>query len=100
VPTKEETMEAVSKLVRPEIDHTLAEMGTVTEAGVEVEGETTRVILSVPFEGIPVKDLLVKMVEEAVAGKDPDARVEVAFSTMSEVQREEFARKARQRWKS
>ena len=95
---EKEVMQAMSKIAHPEIDYSLLDLGMIKE--VSVEQETVKVTMNLPFPGVPVKDLLVQIVKDAIADKDEAARVEIAFATMSEAEREEFGRKAREKWKS
>jgi len=96
--TKEDVLEALSKAKHPEIDYSLVDLGMIKD--VQIDGETVTITLDLPFRGVPVKDMLVKSVKDAMAEEYPDARVEMAFSTMEDAVREEFASKARERWKS
>jgi len=95
--TEKEVMEAMSTTTHPEIDYSLVDLGMIKEVG--VEQETLQVTMNLPFPGIPIKDDLVQIVKDAIAEKDKAARVEVTFAAMSEAEREEFARKARAKWK-
>ena len=95
--TEKEVMEAMSTTTHPEIDYSLVELGMIKEVG--VEQETVKVTMNLPFPGIPIKGHLVQIVKDAIAEKDEAAEVQVTFAAMSEAEREEFARKAREKWK-
>ena len=96
--TKEEVIQAISKTTHPEIDDSLVDLGMVKD--VRIEKEVVVVTLNLPFMGIPIKDELARIVTEAVANADQASRAEVQYATMSEEERTEFMRKARERWKS
>jgi ATP-binding protein involved in chromosome partitioning len=95
--TEQEVMEALTRTIHPEIDYSLVELGMIKEVG--VEGQTVKVTMNLPFPGVPIRDHLAELVKGAVAEKDASATVEVSVATMDEAQREEFRRKAREKWK-
>ena len=96
--TEQEMMQVLSKTTHPEIDSSLPDLGMIKE--VSIEQKTVKVTMNLPFLGVPIKDHLVQIVKGAIAEKDAAAEVEVAFAAMSEEEREEFGRKAREKWKS
>ena len=95
--TQEELMEVVSNTIHPEIDYSLLDLGMIKD--VRVQQGTIHVTINLPFPEVPIKDHLVQMVKNAIAKKDEDAEVEVTFATMNEAEREEFRRKAAEKWK-
>ena len=95
--TQEEVMEVVSNTIHPEIDYRLLDLGMIKD--VRVQQGTIHVTINLPFPEVPIKDHLVQMVKNAIAKKDEDAEVEVTFATMNEAEREEFRRKAAEKWK-
>ncbi len=95
--TEKEVMEAMSTTTHPEIDYSLVELGMIKEVG--IEQERVKVTMNLPFPGIPIKGHLVQIVKDAIAEKDEAAKVEVSFATMNEAEREEFRRKAAEKWK-
>ena len=96
--TEEEVIRVMSKTTHPEIDYSLLELGMIKE--VVIEQETVEVTMNLPFPKVPIEDHLVQIVKDAIAEKDEAAEVQVAFAAMSEAEREEFGRKAREKWKS
>ena len=94
---EKEVIEAMSKAMHPETDYSLLDLGMIKE--VSVEGQTVRVTMNLPFPKVPIKDHLVQLVKDAIAKKDEAAEVELRFATMNEAEREEFRRKARDKWK-
>ncbi len=95
--TEEEVIRVMSKTAHPEIDYSLLDLGMIKE--VVVEQETVKVTINLPFPEVPIKDHLVQIVKDAIAEKHERAAVEVIFSVMNEAEREEFRRKARDKWK-
>jgi ATP-binding protein involved in chromosome partitioning len=96
--TTEEVMQAMAKAAHPEIDCSLVELGMIKH--VTAEQEKVVVTMNLPFPRVPVKDELVRIVTEAVANEDHTSQVEVQFATMNEEEREEFMKKAREKWRS
>jgi len=95
--TQEEVMEVVSNTIHPEIDYSLLDLGMIKD--VRVQQGTIHVTINLPFPEVPIKDHLVQMVKNAIAKKDEDAEVEVTLATMNEAERQEFRRKAAEKWK-
>jgi len=95
--TEKEVIQVMSKITHPEIDYSLLDLGMI--GAVDVEQETVRITVNLPFPEVPIKDHLVQIVKDAIAENDEAANVEVRFATMNEAEREEFRRKARDKWK-
>ena len=68
--------------------------------GVAVEQEAVKVTMNLPFLGVPIRDELVRIVKNAIARKDEAVAVEVSFAAMTDAEREEFRKKAWNKWKS
>lgn len=95
--TEEQVMAELRTVAHPEIDYSVVELGIVKK--VVVERSKVMVTLSLPFAEVPIKDLLVQIVKQAIAKVDKTVEVEVDFAVMSEREREEFRTKAQERWK-
>ena len=95
--TKEEVMQAISKTTHPEIDYSLVDLGMIQD--VSIEEDRIAVTMNLPFLEIPIRDDLARIVTEAVTHADETSRTEVQFAAMSEEERGEFMRKAREKWK-
>ena len=78
----------------PEIDRTLVELGMVRD--VAVEDNRVMLTMVLPFPGIPIKDLLVQSLREAVAR--PGVEVEVKLADMTQKERDTFLLMAQQGW--
>ena len=90
--TEKELIRALSKTTHPEIDYSLVDLGMIKEVG--IEQETVKVTMN-----LPMKDHLVQIVKDAIDKKDGAVEVVINFATMSEAERKEFRRKAREKWK-
>jgi len=95
--TKQDAVEALSRAMHPEIDYSLLELGMIKE--VVVQQDKITLTMNLPFPEIPIRDLLVRIVKDGIAKADPAAQVEMDFAVMDQAEREEFQRKAQQRWK-
>ena len=96
--SEKDVIQAISKTRHPEIDYSLLDLGMIKEIG--VNQETVRVTVNLPFPEVPIKEHLVQIVKDAIREEDEAAEVQVGFVTMNEAQREEFGKKAREKWKS
>ena len=96
--TRDAVMQVMSKVTHPEIDYSLVDLGMIKDVSTEEDRMT--IILNLPSLEVPVRDLLARLVKEAVAHVDATSQAEVQFAEMSEQERREFMRKAREKWKS
>lgn len=62
--SEEEIRRAVAKVMHPKINHTLAELEMIKE--ITVRDDKVILIRALPFLGIPIRDYLVRSVQEAV----------------------------------
>ena len=86
--TEEQVMAELGTVAHPEIDYSVVELGIVKK--VVVEGSKVMVTLSLPFAEVPIKDLLVQIVKQAIAKADKAVEVKVELAVMSEGEREEL----------
>ena len=93
----EEAIKALSRVMHPEIDYSLVELGMIKE--VAVQQDSVNVTVNLPFPEIPIRDLLVQIVKDGIAEADRAAEVKIDFAVMDQAERGEFQRKAQQRWK-
>jgi ATP-binding protein involved in chromosome partitioning len=92
--SEEEVRRAIADMKHPEIDRTLVELGMVRD--VAVEDNRVMLTMVLPFPGIPIKDLLVQSLREAVAR--PGVEVEVKLADMTQKERDTFRLRAQQGW--
>ena len=95
--TQEDVMAVMSNTIHPEIDYSLVDLGMIKD--VRVQQNTIQVTVHLPFPAVPIKDHLVQIVRNAIAEKDAGADIEVTFATMNEAERDDFRRKAAEKWK-
>ena len=94
---QEKLEKAVGGVRHPEIDNSLVELGMVEDLGVDEEGKV-HFTLMVPMIGIPIRDMLINMVAEAIARVDPDVDIEVAVKEMNDQQKARFFDLSRKNW--
>lgn len=93
---KTKIRKAVTSLRHPEIDASLSELRMIDH--LEIEGEKITLTLKLPFKYVPIRDLLVKMIEEVVRGVSPSSDLKIEIAEMNENEREKFMRISRERW--
>ncbi len=94
-------MDALKKAVEgvrhPEINNTLVELGMIDDLAIDEEGKVHFTLL-VPMIGVPIRDMLINMVAEAIAALDPDVDIEVAVREMDEQQKAHFFDLSKKNW--
>ena len=93
----EKLNQAVAQVRHPEINNTLMELGMIQDLSVNDEGKVHFTLL-VPMIGVPIRDMLINMVAEAIASVDPDADIEVAVKEMDDQQKAHFFDLSRKNW--
>jgi ATP-binding protein involved in chromosome partitioning len=89
VPTQEQVLEVLAQVDDPEIDKPITELGMVDEVAIEGTTVGVRVKLTVP--GCPMKDRIERDVSSAVMQLDGVDNVQVAFSSMTNDERQELS---------
>ena len=92
--SKEDIHEAVARLRHPEINRTLVELGMIKD--IALGDDKAEVIMAVPFLGIPIKEYLVRSVEETVGALGVE--IEVQVIEMNKEERDAFMVMAREGW--
>jgi Mrp family chromosome partitioning ATPase len=86
--TDRQVIDALRKVLHPEIKRNLVELAMIKDVVVEASHVTFALVL--PFKEIPVKDDLVQRAREAVAALNPGLEVEVRLTEMSQQERAAF----------
>jgi metal-sulfur cluster biosynthetic enzyme len=97
VVTEEGVQGALAQVIHPEIDHTLVELGMVKDIVVGDDKVTLTLVL--PFIGIPIQDLLVASLRNAIKELNSDVTIEVNQGLMTEKERETFFAMAQEAWR-
>jgi len=93
----EKLKEVVGAVRHPEINNTLVELGMVDDLGISEEGKVHFTLL-LPMLGVPIRDMLINMVAEAIASLDPDVDIEVSVREMNDQQKAKFFDLSRKNW--
>ena len=89
--------QALSKVMHPEINHSLVDLGMIEDVVCE-EGKV-RLTLKLPFLNVPVKEFLIQDVKEALTDLDKAIQVKLNLEQMSEEERDNFTKMAKEGWK-
>ena len=86
----------LASIRHPEINASFEELGMI--ADVRVKKSTAVVTLKLPFKEVPIRDLLVKKVKDAIKRIDENLKVMMNFEEMNEKEKRNFFGIARKRW--
>ncbi len=93
-PSKEKVLAALSRVIDPELNRNLVELGMVRQ--VEIEGSRVRVQLALTFAGCPLRDQIAAEAKEAVAKLEGVEEVTVELTEMSDEERRRIGIAGRQ----
>ena len=89
--------QALSKVVHPEIDYRLVDLGMIKD--VVCEEDKVGLTLKLPFLEIPIKEDLIQSINGALADLDKAIQVDINVEQMSQEEREKFMSMAKEGWK-
>ena len=92
-----EIEQALSKIMHPEINYSLVELGMIKD--VVCEQRKVRFTLKLPFPQVPVKDLLIDVIKKTLSDLNSSIQVEIDMEQMSQEERENFTKMAKEGWK-
>ena len=92
----EKIKQELNKAMHPEINFSLIELGMI--GNIKINNLEVSIELLVPFLNVPIKNDLVKLIENAVKKIDEKARVEVNLIEMNEQQKIKFFELAKKGW--
>jgi len=95
--SQNEPRRALSKVMHPEIDRSLADLGMLGD--IELEQGRLKVVLKLPFLAIPIKDYLIQLIQKAATGVDGIIEATVTPQEMNPQERDKFMKMARKGWK-
>ena len=93
--SEENVRKVMAQIKHPAIDRTLIDLGMIKD--ITIEGNKVTVTLTVPFPGIPIKDLLVNSVREPI--EKLGAKVEVKLAVMNQQELKAFIAMENESWK-
>jgi len=89
--------ETLFKIMHPETNHSLVNLGMIED--VVYKQKRISLTLNLPFLQVPVKGVLVENIKKALADLDSSIEVEINIEQMTEQQRENFMKMAKEGWK-
>ncbi|HEC32433.1 MAG TPA: DUF59 domain-containing protein [Deltaproteobacteria bacterium] len=92
---EEEVKEIIGKVMHPEIDASLMELGMVEN--VEVKGNKVSLTMVFPFAGVPIKYMLIESVKEPL--EKMGMEVEITERTMNQDELQNFFKMEQEKWK-
>ena len=86
--TSEQVLDALRQVMHPEMKHNLVELGMIKDVVVNEGGVALSLML--PFKEVPIKDDLVRLVQQKVKSLDSGLEVEINLAEMSQQERTAF----------
>ena len=86
--TDEQVLQALRQVMHPEVKQDLVKLGMIRD--IAVQDNQVTVTLALPFVEVPIKEDLVRAVQEAVSKVDPAFQVQVKPIEMSQKERAAF----------
>ncbi|MCD6558093.1 MAG: iron-sulfur cluster assembly protein [Candidatus Aenigmarchaeota archaeon] len=95
--SEKDVKEVLSKVIHPEINYSLVELGMIKD--IKVEDNVISITLTLPFLDVPIKEDLINLVKEALKSLNNDMEIKMNIAEMDEEERERFMILARKGWK-
>ena len=92
---KEEIMEVLKGIMHPGINASLIDLGMIKD--VEIKENVISIILNLPYEGVPIKYMLMDEIENAL--KKFDIEIKIDTREMNPAERQKFMEMAQAYWK-
>ena len=92
-----EIEQALSKIMHPEINYSLVDLGMIED--VICKKDEVNLSLKLPFPQVPVKDLLIDIIKKTLSDLNSSIQVEIDMEQMSQEERENFTKMAKEGWK-
>jgi len=95
--SQKDVQRALSKVMHPEINYSLIDLGMLENVVYE-EGKVN-LTLKLPFLQVPVKELIIQSIKQAIVDLDGGTQVEINIEQMSEQELTNFKKMAKEGWK-
>jgi ATP-binding protein involved in chromosome partitioning len=92
-----EIEKALSKIMHPEINYSLVDLGMIED--VIYKKDEVNLTLKLPFQQVPVKDLLIDIIKKTLSDLNSSIQVEINIEQMSQEERDNFVKMAKEGWK-
>jgi len=94
---QKDVQQALSKVMHPEINYSLVDLGMIKN--LVYREKKVSLILKLPFLQVPVKDLVIENIKKTLADLDSSILVEINIEEMSQEERSNFTKMAKEGWK-
>ena len=94
---EKDVQQTLSKVMHPEINYSLVDLGMIKNLA--YREKKVSLILKLPFLEVPVKDVLLESIKKALADLDSSILVEINIEEMSQEERSNFTKMAKEGWK-
>jgi len=94
---QKDVQQALSKVMHPEINYSLVDLGMIKN--LVYREKKVSLILKLPFLQVPVKDLVIENIKKTLADLDSSILVEINIEEMSQEERSNFTKMAKDGWK-
>ena len=92
---EEEIKKIIEKVMHPEIDASLMELGMIKD--IKIEGNKVRIKMAFPFSGVPIKYMLIEMVKQPL--QEAGFEVEIEETIMNEEELQHFFKLEQEKWR-
>jgi metal-sulfur cluster biosynthetic enzyme len=94
---QKDVQQTLSKVMHPEINYSLVDLGMIKN--LVYREKKVSLILKLPFLQVPVKDLVIENIKKTLADLDSSILVEINIEEMSQKERSNFTKMAKEGWK-
>ncbi len=94
--TKENLIKELSKIMHPEVNHSLIDLGIIKN--IEIVENKAKMIFAFPFPDIPIADVLIKSVEKPL--RELGIRLSYNVRIMTEDEKNKFMIMEEEAWKN
>ena len=94
--TKEYLVDELSKIMHPEVNHSLIDLGIIKN--IEIVENKAKMIFAFPFPDIPIADVLIKSVEKPL--RELGIRLSYNVRIMTEDEKNKFMIMEEEAWKN
>jgi metal-sulfur cluster biosynthetic enzyme len=95
--SQDDIKKVLSEVIHPEINYNLVDLGMIGD--VVIKENKVTLTLKLPLLEVPIKDYLIQIIKEALISLQENLEVEVKLDQMSQQERDEFMKKAKEGWK-
>ena len=92
---EEKVKEIIGKVMHPEIDASLMELGMIKD--IKLEGNKVSLTMVFPFPGVPIRDMLIESVRKSL--EEHGLQVEINETVMTQEELQNFFKMEQKKWK-